>query len=463
MIESISKETFFSIESLKLSWERYIRVRQWEIKDHVGINSFNWKLEENLQRLNEKIVEDKYQPSEAFKFKVPKSNGLQRTLTLLQVEDALVYQTFANNIASDAFDELKKTELNSFGCPVSDDVKLGLDIFKEENPNYYFYKGYQAQYSKYKESIKGKKLKFKLETDLTAFYDSISHEFLVQYLNEKFISSDEILALFKSCLKEWGGKKNKYITFTGIPQTEVASPFFANLVLHELDLAMMNKENPYVRYMDDIWVFSDNEGELWDILLQIDNFATERGLCVNPKKTIVAEFSEDLDLIDMDPSGHIPIEIENFDPEDDFDAIIEIDNVYSNESIEPKEKITVQEFVANCTNQIGWCYFVISKLLKGTDELNKRHQNKIAKHCYQIKAAFEGIEHYGYKPIIHESFDFNMFLEVLSKYFWKCEPICHVLSFFDENDDLKKGMLKILHEFKNYEWVVYHVAKSLYK
>ena len=80
--------------------------------------------------------------------------------------------------------------------------------------------------------IKGKRLKFKLETDFTAFYDLISHGFLVQYLNEKFISSDEILTLFKSCLKEWGGKKNEYNTFTGIPQTEVASPFFANLVLH---------------------------------------------------------------------------------------------------------------------------------------------------------------------------------------------------------------------------------------
>ena len=73
---------------------------------------------------------------------------------------------------------------------------------------------------------------------------------------------------------------------------------------------MMNKENPYIRYMDDIWVFGNNEDELWDLLLQIDNFATERGLCVNPKKTIIAEFSEELDLIDMEPSGlHIGMEV----------------------------------------------------------------------------------------------------------------------------------------------------------
>jgi hypothetical protein len=463
MIESISKEAFFSVESLKLSWERYIKVGQQEIKDHVGINSFEWKLEENLKRLHEKIVENKFQPSEAFKFKVPKSNRMQRTLTLLQVEDAIVYQTFANKIATDSYDEVKKTEFNSFGFSTNDQVALGLDIFKEENPDYYFYKKYPAQYSKYKESIKENSLKFKLETDFTAFYDLISHEFLFQYLNDKFISSDEILDLFKSCLKEWGGKKNEYNTFTGIPQTEVASPFFANLVLHELDLVMIDKDNPYYRYMDDIWVFGDNEDELWDILLEIDNFATERGLCLNPKKTIIVEFSEDLDLIDFEPSGYIPIEIENFDTEDDFDGIIDIDNVYSHESIEPKEKMTVQEFVSNCADQISGGYYEINKLFKGTDDLNKRQQNKIVKHCYKIKLAFEAIIHYGYKPNIEESFDYNMFLELLSKYFWKCEHICYVLSFFDKNDDLGKGMLEILYKFKNYEWVVYHIARSLYK
>ena len=62
MIESISKETFFSIESLKLSWKRYLRSLQAEVKDHVGIDSFGWNFDENIKRLHEKIVENKYQP-----------------------------------------------------------------------------------------------------------------------------------------------------------------------------------------------------------------------------------------------------------------------------------------------------------------------------------------------------------------------------------------------------------------
>ena len=57
----------------------------------------------------------------------------------------------------------------------------------------------------------------------------------------------------------------------------------------------------------------------------------------------------------------------------------------------------------------------------------------------------------------------NLKLELLSKNFWKCKVICDVLSYYEQNDDLKKGMLKTLHELENYEWVVYHVAKGLYK
>jgi hypothetical protein len=124
--------------------------------------------------------------------------------------------------------------------------------------------------------------------------------------------------------------------------------------------------------------------------------------------------------------------------------------------------MSVQEFVANCADQISGGYYEIDKLFNGTHDLNKRQQNKIVKHCHKIKLGFEAIKHYGYKPNIEESFDYNMFLELLSKYFWKCEHICYVLSFFDKNDDLKKGMLEILYKLKNYEWVVYHMARSLY-
>ena len=53
MIESISKEAFFSIESLKLSWKRYLRVGQAEVKDHVGIDSFGWNFDDNIKRLHD--------------------------------------------------------------------------------------------------------------------------------------------------------------------------------------------------------------------------------------------------------------------------------------------------------------------------------------------------------------------------------------------------------------------------
>ena len=83
-----------------------------------------------------------------------------------------------------------------------------------------------------------------------------------------------------------------------------------------------------------------------------------------------------------------------------------------------------------------------------------------------MKKLFKAMDEYHDPNVIiflDDEIDFKMFLELLSKYIWKCKVICDVLSCYMWNDDLRKGMLEILHKFKNYEWVVYHVAKGLYK
>lgn len=484
MIKSTTKELFFSVDSLKLSWERYVRIGQAEVKDHVGIDSFQWELEENIKKLHKKIVENKYQPSEAFKFKVPKSNGMQRILSLLQVEDAVIYQTFANNIATDAYKELLKTESNSYGFPVNDQVALGLGIFNEEIPDFYFFKKYPDQYFQFSEILKANNKKYYLKTDFTAFYDLISHELLIQYLNEKFISSEDILDLLKSCLKEWAGKKGKYYTNTGIPQTEVASPFFGNLILHELDLIMINKGIPYYRYLDDIWVFSDIKDELETIKLEIDTFAQERGMCINPAKTSIEEFYE-IDLLEMEPSGLVKqIEIKTKFPEIDlfeidprgldkktdpefelvdFESDIDID--YDNEYLSSKDQSDSirDQFLENCVEQIFDNYNKIAELNEEDPIHKKNHISKIENACYLIKKGFEVLDHFDYEesPPLDDSIDFKIFFDLLSKYIWKCKPICNVLSFYQKNEDLKKGMLEILYKFKNYEWVIHHMAKGL--
>ena len=64
---------FFSPQSLRLSWERYTRYEQSSIKDYIGINSFSWNIEKNLESLHKKLKSNNYKPSLPLKFDIPKS------------------------------------------------------------------------------------------------------------------------------------------------------------------------------------------------------------------------------------------------------------------------------------------------------------------------------------------------------------------------------------------------------
>jgi hypothetical protein len=170
---------YFGIESLKLA---YHRVQCWPdktIKDQVGLKAFGANLDANAKRLHDKILEGEYAPQRGFKFYMPKSSRTLRTKTMLDVEDALVYQAIANKIAE--LNQPKLAELDDFvfGSVLAPDVTKGVDLMKEEDPNFFFFKFWKGLFRKFKESVLHSveidKARFKFETDITGFFDSIPH------------------------------------------------------------------------------------------------------------------------------------------------------------------------------------------------------------------------------------------------------------------------------------------------
>src|SRR5438477_9378271 len=56
-------------------------------------------IDENLDDLHKRLVRGTFQPAHATKLYLPKKSGVQRTYTLLNVEDQIVYQGLTNVIA----------------------------------------------------------------------------------------------------------------------------------------------------------------------------------------------------------------------------------------------------------------------------------------------------------------------------------------------------------------------------
>ncbi len=128
-----------------------------------------------------------------------------------------------------------------------------------------------------------------VETDITAFYDHISHDLLFDRLREVF--RDQVdLELLSACSALLGRLLPKWVTSHGlrklaIPQVNDASSFFANVFLDELDKWLIAHKYTYVRYVDDIRLFADSESQARSALAEVIVKMRAMGLYVASAKT----------------------------------------------------------------------------------------------------------------------------------------------------------------------------------
>lgn len=172
-------ETYFNIENLRLAYYRIVCWPERLVKDRFGIHAFGAQLDKNLKQLSAKLISGEYSPQRGFKYYEPKSSGTQRTKTLLMIEDALVYQAIANVIANRNYDLLAEHDDFVFGSVLMSDTKHGIELLKQENPKYFFFKFWKSLFIRFKDSvikaIEQDKATHKFETDITGFFDSIPH------------------------------------------------------------------------------------------------------------------------------------------------------------------------------------------------------------------------------------------------------------------------------------------------
>jgi retron-type reverse transcriptase len=287
---------YFNPKSIELAFHR---VQCWTdklVKDQVGIRAFKVDLEKNCQNLSEKIISGKYKAQRGFKFYVPKSSKTLRTKAVMFIEDAILYQAFADKLAQQHYDTLDQYNSFVFGSVLNVEVKKGVSILDEEKPNFFFFKFWQGLHNKYSNSIiqaiEVDKVKYKFETDITGFFDSIPHYNLLSKLSVEFGIEDEILDLLGDCLNIWSGTKVGPTPGVGIPQGCPPSFLLANFLLHQLDQQLVERGYRYYRYMDDISIYSYEEDELLDALLTIDIYTKSNALSINAKKTSVQEIIE---------------------------------------------------------------------------------------------------------------------------------------------------------------------------
>ena len=464
---------YFSLDNMRLAWERMIRSTGRDVKDYFGIELYSSQLERNLKRLSIRIIEEGFVPSRPFKYFEPKASKTHRTKSVLRIEDALVYQAIADKIATMNYETLTENNNFVFGSVLHPEVELGTEILLKEESEYYFFEYYIPLYNKFIDSvnheIKNDNIRFKLETDITGFFDSIPHSRLLLMLDQLGIE-EEILDLLEQCLNLYSGTNDSPTFGVGIPQGPAPSFFFANLFLNDLDHEISQNGYTYYRYMDDIRIYEEKEEKLTDVLVLIDSHLKGKALSLNSKKTSIEEMGKnnDRELIPLLWGSGSHIEIIDEQEEIVPQVLLEqsSDN-YQNEDYEIKT-LSEDELVAFCKNEIKESE---TYLLNKFKDLGKPQFN--ARNLANDDSLKKEIIHYAYRwrssnvilkekeqTILHPKL-IDIWLFCTEHFFWKANHFCWNLNQYGANENISIKLKALLPKFQSFEWVRYQILSNL--
>ena len=245
-----------------------------------GVDGVTWQdykqnLEANIVDLHARIHRGAYRALPSRRKYIAKADGRQRPLGIAALED---------KIAQRALVEV----LNA----IYEEDFLGFSYgFRPE-------RGQHDALDALATAITRMKVNWILDADIQSFFDSVSHEWLVRFVEHR-VGDQRVIRLLRKWLKA-GVMEDGVLTPTeaGTPQGAVASPLLANIYLHYVfDLWAHRWRHHhahgnviFVRYADDIVAGFEHEADAQrfhaDLQQRMERFA----LSLHPDKTRVLEF-----------------------------------------------------------------------------------------------------------------------------------------------------------------------------
>jgi RNA-directed DNA polymerase len=208
--------------------------------------SYKQNLEANLVEVHSRIHRGRYRALPSRRRYIPKPDGRQRPLGIAALEDKIVQRAV---------------------------VEVLNAIYEEDFLGFsYGFRPGRGQHDALDALAVGitrAKVNWIVDTDIAGFFDTVSHEWLMRFVEHR-IGDRRINRLIRKWLKAGVMKEGELVsTETGTPQGAVASPLLANIYLHyvfDLWADRWRKRRArgqviIVRYADDIILDFEHEGE----------------------------------------------------------------------------------------------------------------------------------------------------------------------------------------------------------
>ena len=273
-------DDFLNLDNFKLGWQRILRSIHYENKDRIGLRVYEANLEANLIDLIDRLRQETYDPSIAENIYLPKRAGTVRRMSVLTIEDRLVYQAIANIIARKTKDVFEAITDKHVFAHLLNDVDSPFMLRRWGGPN-----GQYKKFLKRFEQLWKKGNHWLLESDIASYYDSIDHELLYNDLCNRWEIEERLLTLLNSCLRTWTAQEDGSNFSRGLPQGYQASDYLSTLFLLPADEQMMQSgQFNYIRYVDDIRILTSKHDDARQSLIKFDLALKRQALILQPAK-----------------------------------------------------------------------------------------------------------------------------------------------------------------------------------
>jgi RNA-directed DNA polymerase len=245
-----------------------------------GVDGETWRhygeeLENNLQNLSEKLKRGAYRAKPVRRVYIPKTDGRQRPLGVTALEDKIVQRA-----AVEVLNAIYETDFLGFSYGF--------------RPGRSQHQALDALYT----GLLTRKVNWVLDLDIRNFFDGLSHEWLVKFIEHR-VADRRVVRLIQKWLNAGVLEDGKRIRAEeGTPQGGSASPLLANVYLHYVfDLwaqAWRRKRADgdviVVRFADDIVVGFHSKTDADQFRAELTERMRKFHLELHPEKTRLLEF-----------------------------------------------------------------------------------------------------------------------------------------------------------------------------
>lgn len=254
-----------STNNLHIAWKTISQKESNGGIDNVTLDTYRSNVNDNIEKLHKSLSDGNWIPQPYLNVRIPKKDNEERTIGLLSINDKIVQES----------------------------IKIVIEPILERtfSTSSYAYRpgrGHQKCIRRAMHETKIHKDGFHIRCDIDNFFSSIDRSLLKIRLSHVF-TNDKLLNLIDLCISMGSIEKDfRWVeSEKGLPQGAILSPMLANFYLNSFDQSIDNKHISYLRYSDDIVLWTDSRIKAESISTSIVEYLQSKmGLSLNAPPTI---------------------------------------------------------------------------------------------------------------------------------------------------------------------------------